>query len=164
MGVHLCIEPATVFLVAEALRLAFNEQHLSAWLLIVAPCMVCKECLNYWTENRLKKIAVKMREKAEQLDKELGGSRTKTEAPEATRTGKQTMKRTVVLTEEEKRELHFAEILGITEPHDLEEAEANYRERIQLTHPDTHGNSPENNRRSADLNEAIEFFQKKLAG
>ena len=42
--------------------------------------------------------------------------------------------------------------------------EANFRERIQLTHPDTHGNSPENHEHSVDLNEAIEFFRKKLAG
>ena len=74
------------------------------------------------------------------------------------------MKRTVVLTEEEARALRLAEVLGIAEPYDLEEAEANYRDRIQLAHPDTQGNSPESNRRTSDLNEAIEFFRKKLAG
>lgn len=101
---------------------------------------------------------------AEELDRELGGSQPAPEAPQAARTGKQTMKRTVVLSEEEQRAVRFAGILGITEPYDIEEAEANYRERIQLSHPDTHGNSPENNRRSADLNDAVEFFRKKSGG
>ena len=164
MNVHLWIEPVTVLAVAAALRLAFHEQHLSSWLVLVAPCMIFKEFLNYWTENRLKRITERIKKHAEKLDEGLGRSRKKVEAPEPTRTGKQTMKRTVVLSPEEERELRFADILGIAEPHDLEEAEANFRERIQLTHPDTHGNSPENHARSVDLNEAIEFFRKKLAG
>lgn len=164
LSVYLCIEPATVLLVAAALRLAFHEQHLSASLFIVAPCMICKEGLNYWVETRRGNLLDDINEDAAELDKELGGSQTKAEAPEPTRTGKQTMKRTVVLSPEEERELRFADILGIAEPHDLEEAEANFRERIQLTHPDTHGNSPETHGRSVNLNEAIEFFRKKLAG
>ena len=164
MNVHLWIEPVTVLAVAAALRLAFHEQHLSSWLVLVAPCMIFKEFLNYWTENRLKRITERIKKHAEKLDEGLGRSRKKVEAPEPTRTGKQTMKRTVVLSPEEERELRFADILGIAEPHDLEEAETNFRERIQLTHPDTHGNSPENHARSVDLNEAIEFFRKKLAG
>ena len=164
MNVHLWIEPATVLLVAAVLRLAFNEQHLSAWLVIVTPCMVCKECLNYWTEIRRKKIAVVIKKDAEELDKELGGNQTAPEAPQAARVGEQTMKRTVVLSEEEERALRFAAVLGITEPYDLEEVEANYRERIQTTHPDTHSNSPESHRHSTDLGEALEFFRKKLAG
>ena len=163
MNVHLWIEPATVLLVAAILRFAFNEQHLSAWLVFVAPCMVCKECLNYWTEIRRKKLAVVIKKDAEELDKELGGNQTAPEAPQPARTGKQTMKRTVVLTEEEARALRFAAVLGITEPYDLEEVEANYRERIQTTHPDTHSSSPESHRHSTDLGEALEFFRKKLA-
>jgi curved DNA-binding protein CbpA len=39
-----------------------------------------------------------------------------------------------------------------------------YRDRIRLTHPDTHDNSPESNARTAELNEAVEFFRNKLAG
>jgi hypothetical protein len=48
--------------------------------------------------------------------------------------------------------------------HDAAGNRPRYRERIQLSHPDTHGNSPENNRRSADLNDAVEFFRKKSGG
>ena len=164
INLHLWMEPAIVLLFAAALRFAFNERHLSAWLVIAASCMICKEGLNYWAETRRGNLLDDINEDAEELDKELGGSQTKAEAPQAARTGKQTMKRTVVLSPEEERELRFADILGIAEPHDLEEAEANFRERIQLTHPDTHGNSPETHARSVDLNEAIEFFRKKLAG
>ena len=127
LSVHLCIEPATVLLVAAALRVAFHEQHLSGWFVIVAPCMICKEGLNYWAETRRGNLLDDINEDAAELDKELGGNQTKAEVPQAARTGKQMMKRTVVLSPEEERELRFADILGIAEPHDLEEAEANYR-------------------------------------
>ena len=164
MNLHLWIEPAAVILFAAALRFAFNERHLSTWLFFVAPCMCFKEALNYWTEIRRGKIAKDINEEAEERGNELGSGKATTEAPQAARVGEQTMKRTVVLSEEEERALRFAALLGITEPYDLEEVEANYRERIQRVHPDTHDNSPESHQQSADLNEAVEFFRKKLAG
>ena len=164
MNLHLWIEPAAVILFAAALRFAFNERHLSTWLFFVAPCMCFKEALNYWTEIRRGKIAKDINEEAEERGNELGSGKATTEAPQAARVGEQTMKRTVVLSEEEERALRFAAVLGITEPYDLEEVEANYRERIQTTHPDTHSNSPESHRHSTDLGEALEFFRKKLAG
>lgn len=74
------------------------------------------------------------------------------------------MKRTVVLSEEEARAKRFAELLDIAEPYDLEEAEDNYHDRIRQHHPDSHDNSSESNRLSADLNEAFEFFRGKLSG
>jgi hypothetical protein len=164
MNLHLWIEPAIVLFTALALRVVFSERHLSAWLILVAPCMTLKEGLNYWTEIRRGKIAKDLNEEAEERGNELGGGKATTEAPQAARVGKQTMKRTVVLSAEEERALRFAEALGITEPYDLEEAEANFHNLIRQHHPDAHDNSPESNRRSSDLNEAIEFFRKKLAG
>ena len=164
MNLHLWIEPAAVILFAAALRYVFNEQHLSTWLMIVAPCMFLKESLNYWAEIRRLKILDEVNDKAKEQGNQLGGGKTTPEAPDATRTGEQTMKRTVVLSEEEQKAIRFAAVLGITEPYDLEEAEANYLERIQTTHPDTHGNLPESQRHSTDLGEALEFFRQKLAG
>ena len=164
MNLHLWIEPGIVLVAAVALRVVLGERHLSAWLLFVAPCMVLKEGLNYWTEIRRGKIAKDINEEAEERGAELDGGKASTEAPHAARVSAQAMKRTVVLSAEEERALRFAAILGISEPYDLDEAEANYRERIQRVHPDTHDNSPESHRQSADLNEAVEFFWKKLAG
>ena len=164
MNMHLWIEPAAVILFAAVLRFAFNEQHLSTWLVIVAPCMILKESLNYWVEIRRAAIVKEIEKKAQEQGNQLHAGKTKPEVPEGTRTGEQTMKRTVVLSEEEQKAIRFAAVLGITEPYDLEEAEANYRERIQTTHPDTHSNSPESLRHSMDLGEALEFFRQKLAG
>jgi len=163
-NVHIWLEPALVLLFASILRFAFAEQHLSTWLVIVAACMVPKELMNYWTEIRRGNIADDIQKDAEERGEALGSDQPEPEAPQAARVAGQTMKRNVVLTEEEKRARRLAELLGITEPYDIEEAESNYRDRIQLIHPDTHGNSPESNRRTADLNEAIEFFRGKLSG
>jgi hypothetical protein len=164
MNLHLWIEPAFVLLFAAVLRFVFSERHLSAWLTFVAPCMLFKECLNYWTEIRRKKIAEDIKGDAKQLEKELGDEHGTAEAPQAARVGRQTMKRTVVLSEEEARAKRFADLLGIAEPYGLEEAEDNYRDRIRQHHPDSHDNSSESNLLSADLNEAIEFFRGKLSG
>ena len=164
LKVHLLLEPGIVLLIAAILRVALSEQHLSMWLIVVAICMIFKEGLNYWTEIRFKNIASDIKEEAEARSDDLGPDRAKPEAPRAARVASQTMKRNVALSEEEARARQFAEALGITEPYDLEEAETNYRDRIRLTHPDTHDNSPESNARSAELNEAIEFFREKLGG
>lgn len=164
MNLHLWVEPGIVLLSAVTLRVVFSERHLSTWLILVAPCMTLKEGLNYWTEIRRGKIAKDLNEEAEERGHELAGGKATAEAPQAARVGAQTMKRTVVLNAEEERALRFAEALGIAEPYDLEEAEANFHSLIRQHHPDTHDNSPESNRRSSDLNEAIEFFRKKLAG
>jgi hypothetical protein len=163
MNLHLWIEPAFVLLFAAVLRFVVSERHLSAWLAFVAPCMLFKECLNYWTEIRRRKIAEDIKGDAKQLEKELGDEHGTAEAPQAARVGRQTMKRTVVLSEEEARAKRFAELLGITEPYDLEEAEENYRDRIRQQQPDSHDNSSVRNRLSADLNEAIQFFREKLS-
>jgi len=149
---------------AGTLRVLFNERYVSTWLIFVSPCMTFKEGLNYWTEIRRGKIAKDLNEEAEERGNELGGGKATTEAPQAARVGQQAMKRTVVLTEEEARAVRLAEVLGIAEPYDLEEAEANFHNLIRQQHPDTQGNSPESNRRTSDLNEAIEFFREKLAG
>jgi hypothetical protein len=164
MNVHLWLEPAAVLLVAAILRFIFTEPHLSAWLVVVAGCMFAKEALNYWTEIRREKIARDITNEAEERGEALGGSQAKPETPQAARVASQTMKRNAALSEEEARARRFAQVLGIAEPYDLEEAEANYRDRLRLIHPDTHENSPENNARTAELNEAIEFFREKLGG
>jgi hypothetical protein len=164
MNVHIWLEPALVLLAAAILRFAFAEQHLSAWLVIVAACMVPKELMNFWTEIRRGNIAEDIKKDAQERGEALGSDQPGPEAPQAARVAGQTIKRNLVLTEEEKRAQRLAEALGITEPYDLEEAESNYRDRIQLIHPDTHGDSPENNQRTVELNEAIEFFREKLGG
>jgi len=163
-NVHIWLEPAAVLLCAATLRYVFAEQHLSAWLVFVAACIFAKESLNYWTARRRGNIAEDIKEEAEDRGEALGGGQPSPKAPKAARVAEPAMKRNVVLTREEERAIRLAKILGLTEPYDLDEAEANYRERIQLTHPDTHGNSAESTQRSAELNEAIEFFRKKLGG
>jgi hypothetical protein len=164
MNVHLWLEPATVLLVAGILRFIFGEDHLSAWLVVVAACMFAKEALNYWTEIRREKIARDITTEAEERGEALGGSQAKPETPQAARVASQTMKRNAALSDEEARARRFAQVLGIAEPYDLEEAETNYRNRIRHTHLDTRDDSPESNARTAELNEAIEFFREKLGG
>ena len=109
MNLHLWIEPGIVLLAAVTLRVVLRERHLSTWLILVAPCMTLKEGLNYWTEIRRGKIAKDLNEEAEERGNELGGGKTTTEAPQAARVGKQTMKRTVVLTDEEAASTVFDE-------------------------------------------------------
>jgi hypothetical protein len=55
MNVHLWAEPAAVLIVALALRLIFDEQHLSTWLVFAAFCLWCKEAFNYWHHLRQRK-------------------------------------------------------------------------------------------------------------
>jgi hypothetical protein len=145
-NVHIWLEPAAVLLCAATLRYVFAEQHLSAWLVFVAACIFAKESLNYWTARRRGNIAEDIKEEAEDRGEALGGGQPSPKAPKAARVAEPAMKRNVVLTREEERAIRLAKILGLTEPYDLDEAEANYRERIQLTHPDTHGNSAESNK------------------
>lgn len=158
---QLWAEPVAVLLFAAVLR-ALGEPHLSAWLVIVAGCMFAKEWLNYWAEVRRGNIAKDIEDEARKRGEARGGQPAP-EARQATRTAAEDTPRNVVLTEEEARAVRFAKVLGITVPYDLDEAETNFRERIQLNHPDTHGTSPENHERSLELNEAIEFFRKTLA-
>jgi hypothetical protein len=160
MNVHIWLEPAIVLIFAAILRFALTEPHLSTWLVIVAVCMFSAEGLNYWTKIRREKIAQDITDDAEDRRQELGGHRPPPEAPKPARVAKQHVKRTVILTEEEAKAKRFAEVLGITEPYDLDEAEANYHDRIRQQHPDTHENTPESNRDTAELNEAIEFFRR----
>jgi len=164
MHIHLWVEPAAVLLFAATLRYAFNEHHLSAWLVLVAACIIGTETLNYWTEIRREKIAKDITAEAEDRGKTLESDQPITEAPQAARVAGQTIPRKVVLSEEEARAKRFGEVLEITEPYDLDEAEANYHRLIQLHHPDTHGNSSESNQRTAELNEAIEFFRERVGG
>ena len=164
INVQIWLEPSIVLLFAATLRYVFAEQHLSAWLVFVAACIFAKEALNYWTARRRGNIAGDIKDEAEDRGEALGGGQPSPKAPKAARVAEPTMKRNVVLTREEEKAIRLAKILALTEPYDLDEAEANYRERIQLTQPDTHGNSAENTERSAELNEAIEFFRKKLGG
>lgn len=158
MNIHLWAEPAFVLIVSAALRFAIGEHRLSAWLVFVSLCMFCKEALNYWTAIRRDKTAADITADARTRINTLDADKPIAEAPQATREAAKKMERRVSAHELKAR--RHAETLGISKPYELEEVEANYRDRIRRDHPDNHENSPESNQRTAELNEAVEFFRK----
>ena len=159
--IRLWAEPAAVLLVSGALRIAFSERHLSNWLFFAAVCMIGREAINHWTTVRRDKVVIETIQKAERQGEALSAERPAVEAPKPTRTEPVKQKRNTGTAETEER---FAKILHLRPPYLLEKAEANYRMLIQLEHPDAHGNSTESNAATAELNQAIEFFRKKLGG
>jgi hypothetical protein len=163
MNVHLLGEPATVLLFSIVLRFVFAEKHLSAWLVIVAVCMICKEGMNYWFRVRRDKIKDDMISDAKDQGESLPDNHPPAAAPKATRKKPVKRKRNTVTAEEKAQEMHFAELLRLREPFTLEKAEENYRTLIRLEHPDANEDSPESNARTAELNNAIEFFRSRLS-
>ena len=161
-ALHLFIEPAAVLFVSGALRLAFGERHLSAWLCFVALCMAGREAINHWTNVRREKmVGETMKKVKEQGD--LTTEQTPAAAPKPIRKEPVEMKRNSAAAGQTAPEERFARILHLRSPYTLDKAEENYRTLIRLEHPDTHENSAESNAATAELNEAIEFFRKKLA-
>lgn len=57
MAINLQIwgEPLLILLAGLLLRWPVGEKYLSAWLIIVAPCLCAKECFNFWFLIRHKK-------------------------------------------------------------------------------------------------------------
>jgi hypothetical protein len=163
MNVHLLGEPATVLLFSIVLRLVFAEKYLSAWLVVVAVCMICKEGMNYWFRVRRDKIKDDMISDAKEQGEALPDNHPPAAAPKATRKEPVKRKRNTVTAEEKAQEMNFAELLRLREPFTLDKAEENYRTLIRLEHPDANEDSPESNARTAELNNAIEFFRSRLS-
>lgn len=162
-NIHLWGEPVLVLVTSGVFRLAFAETHLSAWLVFVAACMVCKEAMNYWTDVRRDKIKEDMIRDAEEQAGTLPDNHPTAEIPKPTRKAAVERQRDSRSADETARERRFAELLRLRQPYSLDKAEENYVTLVRLEHPDTHKNSPESNARTAELNEAIEFFRQKLA-
>jgi hypothetical protein len=160
---HLWIEPLCVLLAALVLRVLFREQHLSTWLLIVAPCFWFKEVLNVWFELRHRKRQRDMFDDASETTDPAAATGPHHGAPKATRKEQVRRKRNSALAEESARERHFAELLRLREPYSLETAEEHYRTLVRMEHPDANDGSPESTARTAELNEAVEFFREKLS-
>ena len=162
---YLVVEPAAVLIAAVALRVLFSERYLSSWLILTAAALCAKEGLNYWFEVRREKRRVQMRDEVEQ------DSESETELPagnsvraKATRKPPQQRQRARAGSNADDEERRHAEVLQLPVQFDLETVEQAYRDSIKRTHPDTHGNSVESIRRTAALNEAVEYFRARLGG
>jgi hypothetical protein len=153
------LEPAAVLFASAALHVVAAERHLSTWLLFVAFCMVGREAINYWTGIRRQKVVGETIRKVQQQGDAVSDERPAPEPPKPTRTEPVKQKRN---TREAGREERFAKILRLHPPYTLEKAEENFKTLVQLEHPDAHGNSPESNAVTAELNEAIQFFRQLL--
>ena len=163
--IQMVAEPVVVLVVAVILRTIFSEHHLSAWLVVTATAMSAKSALNYWFEVRRQKRREQMREEIEQeseLKHEQAGRDS--EPPKTTRKPPKQRQRTRAISptanDDEKR---YAELLQLPDSYDLETVEQAYRDVIKRVHPDTHGDSEEATRRTAALNEAVEYFRARLA-
>ena len=162
---YLVAEPAAVLIAAAALRVLFSERYLSSWLFLTAAALCAKEGLNYWFEVRREKRRLQMRDEVEQ------DSESETELPagnsvpaKATRKPPQQRQRARASSNADEEERRHAEVLQLPVQFDLETVEQAYRDSIKRTHPDTHGDSAESTRRTAALNEAVEYFRARLGG
>lgn len=159
---HLWAEPALVLSFSVGLRFAFAERHLSTWLAIVAACMFGKETMNYWAALRRDKILDDSLLDAKRRGDVLPDKPADREVPKATRKDPVKLKRNTASADDTARERKFAELLRVRSPYALDTAEENYRALVRLEHPDTNENTPEKNARTAELNEAINFFRERL--
>ena len=161
-NLHIWGEPLFLALAAIVLRIAFDEQNLSFWLFIVAPCLALKEALNAWFALRFLKRHKDSGEDAQEVFSD-NPERMEPEAPKAVR--KQRVKRErpapqpAAETIDERRS---AEILRLLPGFTLEQAEQNYRTLLKQYHPDPNTPTAENTARTAELNEAIEFIRGKF--
>lgn len=160
---HFWVEPGIVLLVSGILRSIFGERHLSAWLVFVALCMVGREAINHWTSVRREKAAREGVRSAEQQGETLSEDSRAPEPPKPTRTEPVNRERKRAVADEGAEPERFAKILRLREPYTLAKAEENYRALVMLEHPDTHENSAASNAATAELNEAIDFFRRKLS-
>ena len=162
MNLHLWAEPAAVLFLGFFLRLAFAERRLSTWLVLAAGCLWFKEAFNYWFELRQRK---RQKDTFTDVDDGTPPPNTRnddTDKPKSTRTGKKKYPRNVSGAEDSAQERRYAELLRLLPPYSLEQAEENYRALIKLNHPDANSDSPESTTRAAELNEAIQYFRKRL--
>ena len=153
-------EPLAIFTIAAVLRL-FGQKNLSFWLACVAPCLAIKEALNSWFELRHRKRHKDAGDDAVDIFDD-GPATIDTEPPKAAR--KERIKRTRPSAQsalDNLTEERFMQILRLLPVFTQEQAEQNYRTLIKQFHPDPNQDSPENNARTTELNEAIEYFRKK---
>ena len=160
---HIWVEPVFVLFSGLTLRLVFGEQHLSFWLVIVAPCLLFKEALNYWFQIRQKKRHTDSRGDAEDL---FGDVPTAPAAEAPKPVGKAKVKRaraSASTAADEIQDRHFEQVLRLMAPYTLDDAELNYRKLIKQYHPDPKQEvDPENSAVSAELNDAIAHFRARL--
>ena len=153
-------EPLVLLVIAGTLRL-FGQKSLSFWLACIAPCLAAKEALNSWFELRHRKRHKDAGEDAMEIFDE-GPAAINAEPPKAAR--KERIKRTrpsAPSALDNLAEERFLQVLRLLPGFTMEQAEQNYRTLIKQFHPDPNQDSPENNARAAELNEAIEYFRKK---
>lgn len=161
MNLHLLGEPAAVLLAALSTRFIAADRHLSTWLFVAAPCLFLKEAQNYWSRLRQRKRQKDIFEDTEATVEAPDSAAAQQEAPKPTR--KAPEKRTRVREPEaDLMETRFAETLRLLQPYTLEQAESHYRALIKQEHPDANESAPSSTARSAALNEAIDFFRKRL--
>lgn len=156
---HIWAEPLLVLLAGLMLRFVAGERHLSTWFFVVAPCLCFKESLNYWFQIRQKKRHMDSRDDAGDIFDDTPATPT-AEAPKGI--GKEKVKRaraSTIAAADEVKERQSAQILRLTPPFNLDDAELNYRKLIKQCHPDANEETVENTALAAELNEAIEFFR-----
>ena len=160
---HIWAEPLFVLFGGLTLRFVFGEQHLSTWLVVVAPCLSFKEALNYWFQLRQRKRHRDSRDDAEDIFDDVPTGPA-VEAPKAV--GKAKVKRARASgnsAADEIKDRHFEKVLRLIAPYTLDDAEQNYRKLIKQHHPDPKQEvDPENSAVSAELNDAIAHFRVKL--
>jgi hypothetical protein len=162
--VHLWIEPFLALTSAAMLRAFFSEHRLSTWLVLVAVAMWLKEFINFWYGIRSEKKHEDILDDAE--EKMPGSSSAEVPLP-AAGTRKPRAKRAPNAstdTIEMAQEQRYAELLRLMPPSSLEQAEQNYRHLIKAVHPDPNNAAEGTNEKSANLNEAIEYFRRTLGG
>ncbi len=166
---RLWIEPAAVLVAAIGLRGFFAERWLSYWLVIVAFALFFKELINYWYGLRSEKKHEDIMEDAQEkmpggagfADVPLpnaGGRKSRTKRPPQSATDADD------LSAEEQRYAEVLRLMPPRPPYGIEQAEQNFRDLIKTVHPDVNAPTEENNRRSAMLHEAIEFFRSRAGG
>lgn len=156
-----CIEPGAI-VVLSFVSWQMGERLLAAWLVVAAIALSLKEFLNFWFSVRKETILRSMKEDAEALSADSPVANAADRVPEPTR--KPIAKRvrgTVLSPLEELRIKRYAELLELSEPYRLEEAEPNYRRIIRQFHTDTGEGGTASDAGAADLSEAIAFFRQK---
>jgi hypothetical protein len=132
------------------------------WLVYAACFLWCKEAINAWFGMRHDKKQKDIFDDAAHTVEPMAEVAKQTPVI-ATRKERVKRQRNTAGIDETAQEQRYAGILRLRTPYSIETAEENYRALIRLEHPDATGKqSPEDNARAAELNDAIAFFRENL--
>ncbi len=162
MNWQIWAEPGLVLMMGIVLKLITGEKLLSSWLMITAPCLSLKECLNFWLQLRQKKRHEDAQEDAFEL---IGEDDAGSEGPIPLPARHERVKRQRISGQSAEEELtiqRFSKLLHITPPFTLATAESSYRQLVKQFGGDGEL-TPDQATKFSELNEAIAFFRKHLS-